>query len=72
MLGQHNIPYVVKNLLKILANRTGRGNNFGGVFLDVFCYPEFESALRIAIFSVDHEILHLSCLFVRDCTAAWE
>ena len=43
------------------------------MFLDVFCYPEFESALRIAIFSVDHEILHLSssCLFVRDVVPVW-
>src|SRR5277367_1878984 len=64
----HIYPYVAKNLLKNLANRTSRGKNFGGVFLDVFCYPEFESAIRIALFSPDHEILNWWCLLVRDCT----
>ena len=67
MLGLHNIPYVAKNLFKNLANRTSRGKNFRGVFLDVFRYPEFESAIRIAIFSADHKILNLLCLSVRDC-----
>ena len=68
MLGLQNIPYVAKNLLKKnLANRTSRGKNLRGVFLNVFRYPEFESAIRMAIFSPDHEISYLLCLFVRDC-----
>ena len=57
LLGLHNIPYVAKILLKNLANRTSCGKTTRGVFLDIFCYSKFKSAIRMVIFSADHKIL---------------
>jgi hypothetical protein len=55
-------------LPKNFGQHTHPWENSGGVFLDVSCHPESESAIRIAKFLVYHEISNLLCFFVRDCT----
>ena len=60
-------PQIFENFApKILAHTTTRGKNFGCMFLDVSCHPEFESAIRMVKFLVNHEISDLLCLSVHD------
>ena len=55
-LGYITYQICQRNPLKILATIISHGKNFGGVFLDVSCHSEFESAIRIVKFPVKHEI----------------
>ena len=55
------------NWLKNLATLKGCGNNFEGVFLNIF-WAESESEVSLPQKIPDLEILELLCLFVLNCT----
>ena len=40
-------PYRMTTVVQNLANAIPHGKNFGGVFLDVFSFPEFESEVGL-------------------------